>query len=108
MLGLSADPRAKGPMVYSHYDDDPECHVTAIEEACLSGKLEILRRFSVSEETDDLPELLRSGAVSAHADVIRYLLDLGVPPERSERWRILGVGSLHLALAVRRCGPSSP
>ena len=64
MLGLGADPRAKGPMVYSHYDDDPECHGTAIEEACLSGKLEILRRFSVSEETDDLPELLRSGAVS--------------------------------------------
>jgi hypothetical protein len=67
-------------MVYSHYGDDPECYGTAIEEACLSGKLEILRRFSVSEETDDLPELLRSAAVSAHADVIRHLLDLGVPP----------------------------
>jgi hypothetical protein len=67
-------------MVYSHYDDDPECHGTAVEEACLSGKLEILRRFSVSEETDDLPELFKSAAMSAHADVIRYLLDLGVPP----------------------------
>ncbi|MCC6586725.1 MAG: hypothetical protein IT168_08545 [Bryobacterales bacterium] len=55
MIKLGADPRTKGPMVYSHHDDDPECHGTAIEEACLSGKLEILRRFAVSAETHDCP-----------------------------------------------------
>jgi len=71
-------------MVYSHHDNDPECDGTAIEEACLSGKLEILRRFSVSRETDDLTELLKSASMSAHADVIRYLLDLGVPPNDLE------------------------
>ena len=84
MLGLGADPRTKGPMVYSHYDDDPECHGTAIEEACLSGRLEILRRFKVSPEVDDLPALFRSAALSAHTDVIRYLLDLGVQPNDLE------------------------
>jgi ankyrin repeat protein len=77
MLGLGADPRIKSPMVYSRYDDDPECNGTAIEEACLSGKIEILRAFKVSREMDDLAELLRCAALSAHVDVIRYLLDLG-------------------------------
>jgi len=80
MLWLGADPRTKGPMVYSHHDDDPECDGTAVEEACLSGKLEILRRFKVNPGTDNLAELLRSAGVSGHADVFRYLLDLGAHP----------------------------
>lgn len=85
MLGLGADPRSKGPMVYSdHDDDDPECYGTAVEEACLSGKLDVLRRFNLNPEADDLAELLRSAALLAHVDVIRYLLDLGVQPNDLE------------------------
>ncbi len=85
MLGLGADPRSKGPMVYSDHDGDhPECYVTGVEEACSLGKLELLQRFKVRPETDDLAELLRSAALFAHVDVIRYLLDFGVQPNDLE------------------------
>ncbi|HWR54444.1 MAG TPA: ankyrin repeat domain-containing protein, partial [Bryobacteraceae bacterium] len=85
MLGLGADPRSKGPMVYSDHDGDhAECYVTGVEEACSLGKLDVLQRFKVRPETDDLPELLRSASLFAHVDVIRYLLDLGVQPNELE------------------------
>lgn len=84
MLWLGADPRAKGPTLYSRSEDDPECDATAIEEACLAGKLDVLRRFKLSPETDDLAEFLRWATVSAHADVIHYLLDLGARPNDCE------------------------
>jgi len=38
----------------------------------------------VGPEVDDLPALFRSAALSAHTDVIRYLLDLGVQPNDLE------------------------
>lgn len=67
-------------MVYSHYDDDPECDRTAVEEARSSGKLDVLRRFKVNPESDDLTELLRCAALSADLEVIHYLLDLIAQP----------------------------
>jgi hypothetical protein len=43
MLWVGADPRVKGPRLDAHSEDDPECDATAIEEACLSGKLDARR-----------------------------------------------------------------
>jgi hypothetical protein len=77
MLWAGADPRAKGPRPNSHFENDPECDSTAIEDACIFGNLDVLRRFHLSPETDDLSHLLNEAACFAHVDVIRYLLTLG-------------------------------
>ena len=50
------------------------------EEACLSGNVEVLRRFKVSPETDDLSELLKDASLFAYAEMTHYLLDLGAKP----------------------------
>ena len=80
MLSLGADPRISGPTLGSGYEDDRECDSTAIEEECSSGKLNVLRRFKLSAETDDLGESLRTAANLARTEVIGYLLDLGAKP----------------------------
>jgi len=60
--------------------DDLECDSTAIEEACLSGQLDVLRRFKLGPETDNLTDLLTEAAQFAHAEVTPYLLELGARP----------------------------
>jgi hypothetical protein len=74
MLSLGADPRSKGPGLYTDGDG------TAVEEACLSGKVEVLRLFKVIQETDDLSELLKDASLFGYAEMTRYLLDLGAKP----------------------------
>jgi len=59
---------------------DPECHSSAMEEACFQGSLEVLRRFKPSGELDDLSLLLKEAAHFGHADVVRYLLSLSAEP----------------------------
>ncbi len=80
MLWAGADPRSKGPGLDPRFDDDPECHSTAIEEACSSGHLDVLRRFKLSPERDNLPALLSSAARFAKREIVRYLLELGTSP----------------------------
>jgi hypothetical protein len=80
MLWIGADPRAGGPEIDSRYGDDPECHSSAMEEACFQGSIEVLRRFKPSGELDDLSLLLKEAAHFGHADVVRYLLSLGAEP----------------------------
>ena len=80
MLWLGADPRVKGPRQDARFEDDPECDATATEEACLSGKLEVLHRFKLVAGIHDLSGLLKDAAHFGHADIVRYLLDLGAEP----------------------------
>jgi hypothetical protein len=80
LLWVGADPRRKGPRWNSHWEDDPECDSTAVEEACLSGNLDVMRRFKIRADTDDLSHLLNESASFAHADLTRYLLGLGAKP----------------------------
>lgn len=80
MLWLGADPRVKGPRLFAHSEDDPECDATAIEEACLGGKLDVPRRFKLNPEIDDISEFLKEAAFFGYADVTGYLLDLGAKP----------------------------
>ena len=39
---------------WASLEDDPECDSTATEEACLNGRLQLLRRFKLNPETDNL------------------------------------------------------
>jgi hypothetical protein len=80
MLWAGADPRARGPRLDSRSEEDPECDSTAIEEACLSGKLDVLRRIKLNPDTDNLSDLLRGTGHFGYADVARLLLDLGARP----------------------------
>jgi hypothetical protein len=75
MLWAGANPRSIGPTV--KYADDPEMATTALDEACVSGNLEILKRLKPDARRDDVGSLLRSAALFSHADVVAYLLDLG-------------------------------
>lgn len=84
LLWAGANPRSNGPELNSRYEDDPECYTTAIEEACAFGHLDVIRRFKLGPETDDLPALLISAARFARRDVVRYLLGLGADPNNKE------------------------
>jgi hypothetical protein len=78
MLWLGADPRRKGPCLDSRFEDDPGGDSTALEEACSGGKLDALRKFKPTVETDDLHALLRTASHLGYIDIVRYLLTLGL------------------------------
>jgi hypothetical protein len=84
LLWLGADPRAKGLAVDDLNDpdiaNDPEARRSALQEACISGHLEIVKRFKPDPASDDLGELLREASTFAKRDVIAYLLSLGANP----------------------------
>ena len=81
-MWAGADPRSRGPTLEDI--DDPAQHTTAFHEACASGNVEILKRLK-PDRTDDLAGMLERAALSAHRDILGYLLDLGANPnDRSD------------------------
>ena len=84
LLWVGADPRAKGLAVDDVNDpdiaNDPEAQRSALQEACISGHLEIVKRLKPDPASDDLSELLREASTFAKRDVIAYLLSLGASP----------------------------
>jgi hypothetical protein len=84
LLWLGADPRAKGLAVDDVNDpdiaNDPEAQRSALQEACISGHLEIVKRLKPDPASDDLGELLREASTFAKGEVIAYLLSLGANP----------------------------
>jgi ankyrin repeat protein len=84
LLWVGADARAKGLAVDDVNDpdiaNDPEAQRSALQEACISGHLEIVKRLKPDPASDDLSELLREASTFAKRDVIAYLLSLGASP----------------------------
>lgn len=84
LLWVGADPRAKGLAVDDVNDpdivNDPEAARTALQEACMCGHLDIVKRLKPDPARDDLSELLREASTFAKRDVIAYLLSLGASP----------------------------
>jgi hypothetical protein len=78
LMSTGANPRSGGPV--SSDDDDPECYTTALKEACNVGNLDLLKKMKPDPAKDNLTELLQLSFLSASADVIRYLVELGVNP----------------------------
>ena len=84
LLWVGADPRTKGLAVDDVNDpdiaNDPEAQRSALQEACICGHLEIVKRLKPDPARDDLSELLREASTFAKRDVIAYLLSLGANP----------------------------
>jgi Ankyrin repeats (many copies) len=77
LLWTGADPRARGPRLYDK--DDPECYGTALEEACYSGDVAVVKALRPSAD-DNLCELLDCAALSGRIEALRYLLEIGADP----------------------------
>ena len=84
LLWVGADPRAKGLAVDDVNDpdiaNDPESQRSALQEACICGHVEIVKRLKPDPASDDLSGLLRDASTFAKRDVIAYLLSLGANP----------------------------
>lgn len=82
-----ANPRASGLATedalnptHSKYFSDAELETTAVETACVTGSLPMLRSFRVSAARDDLSALLRTASYSPKPDITRWLLRQGANP----------------------------
>jgi hypothetical protein len=84
MLWTGADARAKGPSLDEKNPTDPDCYVSAMQEACYAGNVEVLKKLKPGAGRDDLEDLLHSVAISGRGDAIRYLLELGAKPNDKE------------------------
>lgn len=78
LLWAGANPRSTGPSGTD--EDDPESYVSALEQAASSGHVEILKKFKLSRERDDLSRLLCEASFGQSSDVLVYLLELGARP----------------------------
>jgi ankyrin repeat protein len=80
MLWVGANPRTRGPVVDDiERIDDPDSHTTALDEACGSGNVKLLKQLK-PQSSDNLTSMLSRAAFAAHRDVLAYLLELGANP----------------------------
>lgn len=79
-----ADTRSLGPSLDEKDASDPDCFVSAMQEACYGGHVEVLKKLKPEAERDNLETLLHCVAVSGRRDAIRYLLDIGAKPNDKE------------------------
>lgn len=80
MLWAGANPYTPGPSVYDEHGDDPDCHTTAMREACYKGNLEVLNKLKPERQPRELGELLSCALFSKGDDLLGYLLHLGAKP----------------------------
>jgi len=67
----------EGPPLEDDDLDDPEEHTTALEYAAYAKNVQILKTLKPDPKRDDLDKLLPHAARPGHAEVVRYLLELG-------------------------------
>jgi ankyrin repeat protein len=84
MLWCGADARAMGPSLDEKDPSDSDCYVSALQQACYAGNVEVLKKLKPEGGRDDLDNLLHCAAVSGRRDAIRYLLDLGAKANDKE------------------------
>lgn len=77
MLWAGADARALGPSLEKDYTNDPECYISAVQEACYAGNVDVLKKLKLQAGRDNLEDLLHCAAVSGRKDALRYLLEIG-------------------------------
>lgn len=65
---------------HSEHVSESELETTAVETACVTGSLPMLRSFRVSADRDDLSALLRTASYSPKPDITRWLLRQGANP----------------------------
>lgn len=82
LMWAGANPRSRGPSLYER--DDPDLHVSAMEEACFSGRLDVLMRLKPGKESDDLAVLLRSAVLFGSPDMVEKLMQIGAASNDKE------------------------
>jgi hypothetical protein len=80
MMWAGANPRRLGPDLDDRFADDPDCHTTALREACSKGSLDALKKLKPDPRLDNLSDLLQAAALSESKELIAYLLHLGAQP----------------------------
>ena len=80
LMWAGANPRSLGPDLDDRYADDPDCHTTALREACSKGSLDTLKKLKPDPRLDNLSDLLGAAALSDSKELIDYLLHLGAQP----------------------------
>ena len=80
LMWAGANPRSLGPDLDDRYANDPDCHTTALREACSKGSLDALKKLKPDPRLDKLSDLLQAAALSDSKEVIDYLLHLGAQP----------------------------
>ena len=80
LLWAGASPRTRGPDMDERWVDDPECHTTALQQACYNGSLDILMKLKPDLQRDNLPELVSAAAAPKSKAIMQYLLTLGAKP----------------------------
>jgi hypothetical protein len=78
LLWAGADPRSMGPNDMD--EDDPESYVCALQQATAFSHVEILKKFRLNRERDDLSRLLGEASFGQSSDILVYLLQLGAQP----------------------------
>jgi len=80
LMWAGGDPRSRGPCLEKEYTEDPECYTSALEEACHSENLDVLKRLKPDPSRDNFSELLRSAAIWGRKATLQYLLEIGANP----------------------------
>jgi hypothetical protein len=80
LMWAGANPRSLGPDLDDRYVDDPDCHTTALREACSKGSLDALKKLKPDPRLDNLSDLLEAAALSDSKELIDHLLHLGAQP----------------------------
>jgi hypothetical protein len=80
LMWAGGDPRSRGPCLEKEYTEDPECYTSALEEACHSENLDVLKRLKPDSSRDNFPELLRCAAIWGRKSILGYLLGIGANP----------------------------
>jgi hypothetical protein len=80
LMWAGANPRSLGPDLDDRYADDPDCHTTALQEACSKGNLDALKTLKPDPRFDNLSDLLQAAALSDSRELMDYLLHLGAQP----------------------------
>jgi hypothetical protein len=78
LLWAGADPRSIGPNGMD--ENDPEAYVSALQQTAAFRRVEILKKFRLSRERDDLSRLLHEASFGQSSDILLYLLQLGARP----------------------------
>jgi ankyrin repeat protein len=80
LMWAGANPRSLGPDLNDRYADDPECHTTALREACSKGNIDAIKKLKPDPRLDNLSDLLQAAALADSRELIDYLLHLGAQP----------------------------
>jgi hypothetical protein len=78
LLWAGADPRMVVPDPEHSQDEDSAG--TALEDAVRYGKLDVVRKFGIDPQKDDVTALLRRSSIGTEPEIVKMLLDAGADP----------------------------